>query len=345
VRDFAADAINVLDRQMRSLHTPNVVVYTPAEIAGGFIVNVRMETQEGLPPKVEVFGDGSLSKTQFEKLLNGAHQPSAKAYRDELRDRLMPSNADIDSGKTVLFLDIDFYGLLPRMLGADEAGSLGSLTLGAALLHRTELGSLKPRPADFTAFMGYPETESDRLAVFGTQAAAKLETWQMLSTSLRTIGQEHGLKVVGAKEMKSLGSEEKILAELENAKGIIFILAHTQGCHVRLPGGEVVELTPSTIAGLKLKNSPFVVLRICNGVDGGYASAFMRAGASAVWANRGVISAEMANQHVTTFLKSIKEGQTALEAIRSVEAAYPESKPSLGLFTKVLRYVAETAGF
>jgi len=56
---------------------------------------------------------------------------------------------------------------------------------------------------------------------------------------------------------------------MEQASGIVFIVAHANGCHFRLPGGETIDVSASDILNLKLTKHPFVVLRICNGIDEG----------------------------------------------------------------------------
>jgi hypothetical protein len=297
---------------------------------------VRFETQgDDKPLKQEVVGTGELTRQQFKNLLKAAHQPSAVAYRSELRMKLMPKDFSADVGKTVFFKDLDFYGLLPKTLGIDDAITIGSLTVQTALRNRKALETLKPKRAEFTAFMGYPETEGDRDTIFGTQKTASLQLWRQRAQALRDAAEEHGFKLFAAGDLRTLGTKQKILEQIQAAKGVVFVVAHADGCHIHLPGGEIVSLSPSDIAGLKLTESPFVILRICNGIDNGFASAFMRAGASAVWANRGVISADNANQQITLFMKYLSDGLSALEAARQVEKVNPQAKASVGLFTKL----------
>jgi hypothetical protein len=86
-------------------------------------------------------------------------------------------------------------------------------------------------------------------------------------------------------------SKPDLLSALESAEGIIFILAHASRAHIILPGGASLEINPADIAGLSLHHNPFVFLRICHGADTGFADAFIKAGAKAVWANRGAVEA------------------------------------------------------
>lgn len=135
---------------------------------------------------------------------------------------------------------------------------------------------------------------------------------------------------------KNLGSKEKILKKLEEATGIVFIVAHADGCHIHLPSGELVDLTPSDISKLSLRRFPFVVLRICNGIDNGYAAAFLKAGAGGVWANRGPISPETANKQTELFMGFLAKGMTVIEAARQTDLLNAHSKHSTGLFTLLM---------
>jgi hypothetical protein len=131
-----------------------------------------------------------------------------------------------------------------------------------------------------------------------------------------------------------MDGKQEFLSRIENAKGIVLVIAHADGATVRLPGmGGGLTITPADIAQLHLKNSPFVVLRICNAVDRGYADAFGRAGATGVWANRGIITAETANRQIAAFFEELAAGQSILESIQKIQARDGAAKASVGLFT------------
>jgi hypothetical protein len=126
------------------------------------------------------------------------------------------------------------------------------------------------------------------------------------------------------------------LRALESAEGIFFLVAHAEGCHFSIPGGTgAISITPADIAQLHLAKSPIVILRICDGIDNGYASAFIKAGARSVWANKGVISAKAANEQIELFMKFSSEGDSVQEAIRRVEELIPTANNAAGLITQL----------
>jgi len=63
----------------------------------------------------------------------------------------------------------------------------------------------------------------------------------------------------------------------------------------------------------------------------------MRAGARGVWANRGVIDAGTANQHVELFMKALGEGSSVYDAIRKVEQQESTANAAAGLFALLLK--------
>jgi hypothetical protein len=95
-----ANEILYLRRELQGIATAGVVVYAPLRTKQGMVM-VRMETQADRNPVTEeVVATTNISETDFKKLLTSAQKPSAKAYRDELRDRFVP-NRSRDEGKTV----------------------------------------------------------------------------------------------------------------------------------------------------------------------------------------------------------------------------------------------------
>ena len=335
IRIDPADSSKLTDlrNQLSKLPAEGVVVYAPVETQGG-MATVRFETQRGgIPIKQEVVAQSILTAREFKEMLDVARQPSAAAFRAELREMLLPKDLSHDKGKVVFFKDLFYYGLLPETFNLEGATTIGSQDMAVAYAKRVALERLKPDVSKFTAIMGYPETQAEYDVVFGEQKSAALTEWQGHASDLRSVGKESGFEVLSTSQLKDLGSKESILKKLEEAKGIVFIVAHADGCHIRLPGGEVVELTPPDIAKLSLRQSPFVVLRICNGIDNGYAAAFIKAGASGVWANRGKIDPQTANTQIRLFMGFLRKGMSVIEAAGQTDAVNAHSKSSVGLFT------------
>ena len=92
-------------------------------------------------------------------------------------------------------------------------------------------------------------------------------------------------------------------------------------------------MTPADIAKLRLRPSTFVFLRVCQGEDAGFADAFLKAGAKAVWANRGVIDVAVATRQLDAFLTQMGKGATVIEAISRVSETDGEAMERAVLFT------------
>jgi hypothetical protein len=284
--------------------------------------------------KQEIVASTAMNAEEFRDFLASAQSPYAEQYREELRTRLLPRNLSRDDGKVVFFKDLFYYGLLPKTFGIEGAITIGSGTVKEAYQKRIALTRLKIQPSLFTGFMGYPETQTEYNAVFGGKPAAALRTWKNHATELRSIAEEYKFQILSATEFEKLGTKQQILSKFEEARGIVFIVAHADGCHIRLPSGEVIELTPGDIGRLTLRKAPFVILRICNGIDNGYADAFIRAGASGVWANRGKIDVSTANRQIKLFMDFLHKGYSVTEAARQTDLLDAHSRVATGIFTE-----------
>src|SRR5579859_3993375 len=121
---------------MIGLALGGVVVYTPVRSSHG-LVNVRFESSgHAAGVKESVVAETGMTASEFKELLATAQQPSAHAYRQELRRKLFVENISGDSGKIVFFNDLFFYGLLPEAFEMDDAMTVGSQSITAALRNR-----------------------------------------------------------------------------------------------------------------------------------------------------------------------------------------------------------------
>ena len=313
------DIINSLRRELRASSHSNVVLYVFVEANKG-IATLRFETRPNLSPLETIARQTEISPSRFKESLQAATQPSSKAERARLRSQLLPEDMSKDQTKTVLFFDTDFYGAMPSSFELDNGFVFGSSTIRDAVAHATALTSARLDPSEITAFVGYPETDSELSAVFGESKTAKLTVWQDRMKDMRQLAGTHQMKIFGLSEMRSLKSKGAVLAEISASKGIVWIVAHSSGCSIRLSTGEEIQVTPSDIANLKLIHSPFVLIRVCDAADTGFAEAFLRAGARAVWVNKGVVSAPQVNQELASFLENL-QGGTIADAIRQTGVA------------------------
>jgi len=229
-------------------------------------------------------------------------------------------STDRDSGKTVLFKDLSFYGIDPPALG--EADIVVSSPLPRAAVNLKWLETTTQREGNYVGVFGYPRTESEYKNVFGDATNfGKLEQWQKHRAEAEGISQQFGLKILDALGEDAAAAKAAIFSEFEKADGIVFVVAHANHCTITLPSGQKISISPSDIEALKLTNSPFVVLRVCQDSDHGFADAFLKAGARGVWLNRGIVGADVANRQIGAFLKELREGKSIAAAIRQVRSA------------------------
>ena len=153
--------------------------------------------------------------------------------------------------------------------------------------------------------------------------------------ALVRVAKEHSLRLYPNAESIQAFSKTDLLSALEDAEGIIFIVAHSSGTHIVFSSGDRIEITPADIAKLRFRRNPFIFLRVCFGADDGFASAFMKAGAMAVWANRGVMEAPFAVRQLASFLGEIRGGLSIYAAIQRVRVSDGRAMEDTVLVTHV----------
>jgi len=173
-------------------------------------------------------------------------------------------------------------------------------------------------------FLGYPDSDEEYKSIFKEDKNGDLRNWQKRSAEVREMKDEFGFKLIANEDYRKM-SKDDVLHEMENAKGIVWITAHSHGCFAKFPGIGAIEIAPSDVASLKLQNHPFVVIRICNGEESGFAKAFLMAGASSVWVNHGTIKASDANEQFRLFLQKVKSS-TIMDSILDVTAQNESAK-------------------
>ena len=306
-----------LRREVRSSTAPEVVIYTFIETPTG-IATLRLETDPNHRSRETLVKRTSISAKDFHDHLVAATQPTSIEIRRQLRQELGVTENPNDNGKLVLLFDPSFYGAVPRSFDLDHALVFGSPTVRQAVEHSKALEKTRFIPEDITAFVGYPENEAEYSAVFGSAHASDVTEWSAHMREIRGLAAKHNFTTYGIKEMNSLGSKETLLQKIANSKAIIWIIAHSDGCFVRLSTGEQINITPSDISEIRLIHSPFVMIRVCDAADSGFAEAFLKAGASAVWVNKGISNAARVNQELSSFLDKIPKGSLG-NAIRLTE--------------------------
>lgn len=323
-----------LQGEFLRLGKAGVVAYMPMEAKKG-LITIRIESSSAGAPVSTVVKQVSITRERLQSLSQQAGQPLGSAARASLRSSLLPPDRSIDEGKTVLLVDNAYYGLLPEALEFDGGAIFSSTNLGQALKNLAYLREAKIRPDEFTAFVGYPETEEDIKAVFKDEKTARLSTWKQRAADVRNLKAEFGFTLYGSSELNKLPTKQAVLKQIEDLKGIIWITAHAGGCRIRLSAGEAVEISANDIASLHLSKHPFVIVRACNGSEAGFAKAFMHAGASAVWVNEGKILASEVNSQLRQFFSTAKNG-TVSEAIQAVRHTSPQAAHGTGLHVELL---------
>lgn len=313
------DALRSLEQQFGRLRHPRVVVYMPVGTKKG-IATIRFESSAGEKAYSKTLVRvSSLDRRGLIDLEAQAAEVLGNTARSRLQSELLPADRSGDRDRTVFFVDNAYYGLIPVALDLEDGAVLSSLDITAALKSLDFLKKTRMEPTDFTAFFGYPETQKDIEAIFGSEKTADIATWKERISEVRKLSEDFKFKVYGSPELNRFKTKEDVLAAIENSTGIIWVTAHSSKCRVRLSAGEAVEISADDIAALRLSKHPFVIVRACNGNEAGFARAFVSAGASAVWVNQGKILASEVNSELREFLSAADQG-TIADAIRAVKA-------------------------
>ena len=330
-----ADKILDLRRQMSELPESGIVVYSPVVSAGNMVM-LRIEARGSAQPALVSVRETKWNTRTFGTALAAAQQRGGEFFRRDLQRQMITENAQQDLGKTVFFFDPESYGLVPTAFQQENSYILASPKIGQAMSNLSSLRSNGPPASGFVALLGLPSNEAEYKAVFGeNKKFGDLTEWQQHSHEAQAALAGHGIRVIGGGE-KMPPAKEQVLHGLEDQPGIIFLVAHADGAHIFLPGsGHPIDISPSDIASLHFTKKPLVILRICQGEDHGFANAFIEAGAGAVWANRGVIRADVAIQQIKLFLDGLDPKGNPLAVIGTVLERSPEAKASSALFTEL----------
>jgi len=296
---------------------------------------IRLESLRSRKVIQEVVRNTKVSAGDFENFMQAATQPDAQALRDRLKSEFLPNDAR-DNGKKVLFEDLGFFGVSPQSFGREDDVVVAS-DIGRALKNLQWIKSHSDPNSRYVGLFGYPTTAEEFEAVFGkaTTTFGTLDQWKQHRIDAEAIAADFGIELIDRPKGEQPTTKAQILAKLEKADGVVLIVAHANHCTVHLPGGGDITITPEDISNLHLARNPFVVLRVCQASDHGFASAFVHAGARGVWINRGIIGASAANQHVAEFMKRVRSGMSIGTAISELRHADPATKSGTHLVVEI----------
>jgi hypothetical protein len=298
-----ADLLRRLRKSLAATKQRNLVVYVPVQ-KGQTMLTVRYETGSASGYSERIVKEVPVDFFDLQEKLLDAAGPDKQANRESLQKLLLPDDRVKDKGKTVLFENIGYFGFVPESLGfAGDAAVLTSSDLDLAMKNYEMLRNVRLDPKKLTLFLGFPDSQEEYDAIFKGEKNGELLNWRKRTAEVRDMQNEFGFKLIANQDYKEL-SKEQVLSLLENAEGIVWIAAHSHGCFARFPGAGPIEIDPQDIASLKLAKHPFVVIRVCNGEENGFAKAFLVAGASSVWVNHGTLKASDANDQVRLFLQN-----------------------------------------
>ncbi len=332
-----AQRLDGLRKQMTSLGIPGIVVYAPV-IAGGKLTMMRMESRSGGEAPLLQAHKTAWNEQTFRTAITAAQQPGGDFFRRDLHRQLLADYSQDDVGKSVFVFDPESYGLAPQALGLKDSVIVASPDFSRALANLHSLKAAEFAPSKFAAILGLPSTEADFSSVFGSSKEfGDLVEWQSYNREALEVASSHGVKVLTGSPQLTAKTKVDLLREIEKQAGIVLIVAHAEGARIILPGAKApIDISPSDISSLHLKENPFVVLRVCQGDDHGFANAFLKAGAVGVWSNRGVIRADVAIEQVRLFLEHLGTSGNALEAIVHVMSQNPNAAASSTLFTELM---------
>lgn len=329
--------LDALRTQLTSLGAPGVVVYAPV-IAGGKLTMMRMEGRSaGEAPLLQAHKTAWNEQT-FRLAITAAQQPGGEFFKRDLHRQLLADHSQDDLGKSIFIFDPESYGIAPQALGLKDSVIVASPDFGRALANLHSLKTARVAPSKFAAILGLPANEADFNSVFGNSTTfGDLAEWQSYNREALEVSSSHGVKVLTGSQQVAAKSKVDLLREIEKQAGIVFIVAHAEGARIILPGGKTpIDISPSDIANLHLRENPFVVLRVCQGDDHGFANAFLKAGAVGVWSNRGVIRADVAIEQVRLFLEHLGTSGNTIDAIVHVMSQNPNAAASSTLFTELM---------
>jgi hypothetical protein len=332
-----AQKLDVLRSQMASLGKPGVVVYAPV-VAAGSVTMLRMESRSaGQIPLLNAHKT-SWNEQTFRTALAAAQQPGGEFFSRDLHRQLIADSSQNDLGKTVFVFDPEAYGLVPRALELKDSVVLASPDLGRAIANLRALENAHPPASEFAAVLGLPSTAKDFNFVFGnSKEFGALSDWQQYNHEAVQVTSTHGIKVLIGSENATIRTKAELLDELQKQAGILFIVAHAEGARIMLSGGkQPIDISPKDISGLNLTRNPFVILRVCQGEDHGFADAFLKAGAIGVWSNRGVIRADVAIDQIRLFLEQLGQNRSTLDAITQVMSRNTTAAASSTVLTELL---------
>src|SRR3954447_1468155 len=330
ISNMHASRLDALRRELEQMRA-GYVLYAPVDSANG-ITTIRFESLGGGAASEEARAT-KLSAQDLKTYLVSASQPDAKMIRERLRHELIPEN-DRDKGKIVLLKDLASFGLSPAALGYDDEAVVVASSISRAAANLKWLETNTPTDAKYVALFGYPSSEAEYKSVFSDARFGSLAEWQQHKKSAGAIAREFDVREIVATGQDATQAKQNVLHEFATADGILFVVAHAHGATIMLPSGEEVAITAADIAALKLHNSPFVVLRVCQPEDQGFADAFIKAGARSVWLNRGVVSADTANQQVAAFMRAVRGGKSIGAAVRSVRETNAHARTATHLIVE-----------
>lgn len=337
VNSTTAKQLDNLRAQMASLGTPGIVVYAPV-IAGGKVTMMRMESRSGGQVPLLHARKTNWNEETFRMALAAAQQPGGEFFTRDLHRQLVADYSQSDVGKTVFVFDPEAYGLVPQAIELKDSVILASDDVGRAIANLHALENTHSRASDFAMVLGFPSNEKDFTSVFGSSKQfGELSEWQKYNREAAEVSSRYGMKVVAGSEHPAVKTKEELFREIEKQAGIVFFVAHAEGAHIILPGGaQPIDISPEDIGHLALKQNPFVILRVCQGDDHGFANAFLKAGAVGVWSNRGVIRADVAIEQVRLFLEHLGSNGSTLGAIAQVKSRNANAAANSTVFTELI---------
>lgn len=326
--------LNALRRQVAVFHQSGVVIYVFAPTTKG-MATIRFESSETGNFSEKVVSETNITEQEFQQNLEAARQDRSAWTREQLRKSLLPTDLSGDTGKLVMYKDMNFYGVLPQSFELQDGLLLASGELKQAVENAKLLKNKRIDPKDISAFVGYPETPEHLKAIFEEDSKEPLEHWQGLMTGMKALRDKFGFELYGLHDMDSLGSKEAVLDKVAHAKNIVWIIAHGSGCTIRLTSGERIRISPMDIESLRLANSPLVIVRVCDAAESGFPRAFLKAGASAVVVNRGKVSASDVNDEMSTLLHNFKD-LSFYDAVQKTNASGVKRARSNGVYVDLI---------
>lgn len=288
----------------------------------------------GRPIELSIGTGATLTRDDLTSLHELGMSSIFETPRRELRSRMgLDRYPELDSAtKDVFLLDGGGFGVMPGVLGMPRRTIVVASESIARARENSEL--IKNRPfiqEEAVLVCGFPVTDAQHKLIFPKRPPKDVREWKSARDQLDKIASGN---IGEFADVNVITAARDLLARIEEARDVVMLAAHADATGtIDIPsrdGKSSIRIGPDDIRTLDLSRRPFVILRICNGDQFGWAQAFIEAGAVGVWMNGGEVAPAACVEEIERFLdlaRRLPIGQAIDEILKN-----PRSYLRTGVF-------------